>query len=192
MNIDNMMQHFYPGLVLDPQMWKKGPIYDYVELAKGEYQFLENDEYNEKMFSLAKAESARVLKQLFGKSEAVVIVIDTGSQTENGKRHGFVRKIIKQRKSASFNGRKSEYHQGEGEQLIITTTSYHIRWGKLIDCLLNQDFIDREPRFKNTKDGGYPIVYLIHPKKGIIFYLCDDRGYAIYFPNQATKNAFER
>lgn len=192
MNLDQIMQDFYGGLALEPQMWKNDPLFELFDLAKDQYQFLENGEYNETMFSSARKEVSVVINQLFPGSQEVIIVIDTASQTVNGKHHGFVRKIIKQRKSVVFSSLQSDYHKGEGEQLILTTSSQNIAWSKLIVCLLNQDFPNRRPRFKTTKEADYPSIYLIHPQNGIILHVYDDRGYVIYFPDEVAKEAFEK
>lgn len=191
MLLKQWMSKHYQGLQFAPSMWEKWSFFEQRELAKGQYQFLENGQYNEEMFGQAKKEISSLINHLFSKKEELTIVINTYPRKQVHR--PFTQKIVKQKHLVSFSGQLIPPLNSEGvEQLILTTHFQNIRWETFIDCLLHQDFPDRMPRFSTFKGDSYPEVYFIEPNSATILHVYDDRGYELYFPSQLAKDDFKK
>lgn len=192
--LHEFMETYYPSVHLDLRLWEKWPYKEHRDLAKEEYQFLENGEYNEVRFSQAYEEIMGVLHELFETNQQLLLVVNKYLLPGKTSTDKVLKGIIKDPKRAIFEGNRFLVVLEEEEWLIdqvaVTTKRKNIQWQKLLFSLLNQDFPDRKPRFKTKCSYDYPDVYFLDPVKGSILHIYDDRGYELFFPSEAIQKAF--
>lgn len=165
----DFMKENYRGLLLNESFWEKYPNKQHVELGKSEYQFLENGKYNEKYFDNVDQQVKEIIQQIFENSDKVTLVINKYIIPYHSKQDKVVKKLIKNPKRCCYEGRHFILKFGEEQmvvnQVVLKTTKEQVKWNYLVQAMLNEDFSDRKPRFKDKYSLCYPDIYLVNEKK---------------------------
>lgn len=189
MELKEYMNTHFPGLVLKPSLYDQWNNRIHFHFAKGLYQMKEEtDELNPDYFHTVYNQAISLFHELFSDRDKILLVTNVYQYIDyikKGKSKVKVYHRYIKNKEDRFHLKQERlpylFDEGDADEKCISQFSLEcrkqdIRYSLLIKAICNQDFPALKPRLHNRYCLHAPDVFFINVKKGVIFYIYDDRG----------------
>ncbi|MDQ0216666.1 hypothetical protein J2S13_003140 [Oikeobacillus pervagus] len=191
------MDNVFPELTLKPSLYYQCEIGIHFELARGLYQFLDDDSYNMNRFNRVYEQATTIFESLFADEDDIFLV--TNVYRHKSSRNGTPRlklysrylkdkslkyKLKQETLPYVFDG-EEEADQFQTLRFSLKCRKQDIRYYWLIKAICHEDFT-LKPKFGSKDCAYYPDVFFINATKDIIFFIYDDRGCEVVAKDKET------
>lgn len=182
MKITKLMNEYYKGLLLTPDLYHSLDLGIHVELGEDMYQTNDDGKLNMKRFYSVYRHVAAVFSLLFKKDDDVILVANSYPNDSNKTVYpNFFQRYVKiQQKKYSLRMHEFSW-QFDGDDICVQQMELlckvsELKLESLLKTLIHKDFGSLKPQLRK-KDCLYPPdVFFINVRTKYIFHIYDDRG----------------
>ncbi|WP_078579616.1 DUF3885 domain-containing protein [Salipaludibacillus agaradhaerens] len=186
MALREYLNTFFPGLCLQPSLFKQWGVGIHFELGEGIYQFKDDNRLNIDRFERVYYQALSLFNDLFSEEDDIYLVTNVYLYNRSRKKikstkvydHFLKNKQLKfklRQETLPFVLSDEDTEEYNTTQFYLKCKKQDLDYFLLIKAACNEDF-PLSPKFGQKNGSYYPDVFFINISKNLIFFIYDDRG----------------
>lgn len=182
MKITKLMDEYYKGLLLTPDIYHSLDLGIHIELGEDIYQINDDGKLNMKRFQSVYRQIAEIFPLLFKKDDDVILIVNSYPSDSNKTVYpNFFQRYVKvQQKKYLLCMHEFIWKFDEDDicvqQMELLCKVSELKLEYLLKTLIHKDFGSLKPQLRKKNSIYQPDIFFINVRTKCIFRIYDDRG----------------